>query len=114
MQLSVVIPARNEEETLPLVLADLNEAIRGLQGWTVEVICVDDHSTDRTAEIARAYGARVVKNEGRGGKGRALRAGFAASTGDVIAMMDADYSHRAEDLPVFLDAMKAGIGLVIG
>jgi glycosyltransferase involved in cell wall biosynthesis len=114
VQLSVVIPARNEEETLPLVLADLNEAIRGLSGWTVEVICVDDHSTDRTAEIARAYGARVVRNEGRGGKGRALRAGFAASTGEVIAMMDADYSHRAEDLPVFLDAMKAGVGLVIG
>ena len=114
MRLSVVIPARNEEETLPLVLGDLNEAIGGLHGWSVEVICVDDHSKDRTADIARAYGARVVRNEGRGGKGRALRAGFAAANGDVIAMMDADYSHRAEDLPLFLDALKSGVGLVIG
>jgi glycosyltransferase involved in cell wall biosynthesis len=114
-KVSVVIPARNEEVTLPRVLADLFKVIPSLAGWTTEVLVVDDHSTDRTAELARAAGARVVANPRKSGKGMALRAGFEAATGDVIAMMDADYSHRAEDLPLFLDAIgRDGVGLVIG
>jgi glycosyltransferase involved in cell wall biosynthesis len=113
-KLTIVIPAKNEEVTLPSVLTDLNNTIPELVGYEVEVICVDDHSTDRTGEIARSFGARVVKNDGRPGKGMALRAGFAAASGDVVAMMDADYSHRAEDLPIFLAALKDGVGLVIG
>jgi glycosyltransferase involved in cell wall biosynthesis len=112
---SVVIPARNEEVTLPLVLADLCKVVPTLRGWSVEVIVVDDRSTDRTAELARAAGARVVANHRKSGKGNALRAGFEQATGDVIAMMDADYSHRAEELPLFLEAIqRPGIGLVIG
>jgi glycosyltransferase involved in cell wall biosynthesis len=112
--LSVIIPARNEEVTLPMVLRDLNETIQRLEGYEVEVIVVDDKSTDRTAAVAQSGGARVVRNVGGPGKGMALRAGFLAATGDILAMMDADYSHRAEELPVFLEAMKPGIGLVIG
>lgn len=111
---SIVIPARNEQETLPLVLADLNETLKALKGYEVEVICVDDHSTDRTAEIAQSFGAKVIQNTGKGGKGMALRAGFAAAQGDIIAMLDADYSHRPEDLPLFFDALKERVGLVIG
>lgn len=115
MKLSVVIPARNEEETLPRVLSDLQRVIPTLAGWETEVIVVDDRSTDRTAELARAGGARVVANTKRSGKGMALQAGFEASTGDVIAMLDADYSHRAEELPLFLEAIqREGVGLVIG
>jgi glycosyltransferase involved in cell wall biosynthesis len=112
--ISVVIPAKNEEETLPYVLRDLNAAIASLKGYDFEVILVDDRSTDATPLVARAYGARVLPNQGRSGKGMALRAGFDAARGDLIAMMDADYSHRPEDLPVFLHALKDGIGLVIG
>jgi glycosyltransferase involved in cell wall biosynthesis len=114
IQVSVIIPAKNEEETLPLVLRDLYQTIRQLNGYSIEVICVDDHSTDRTAEIARGYGARIVQNTGKSGKGMALRAGFQAASGEILVMMDADYSHRTEDLPVFLQALKDGVGLVIG
>src|SRR5512141_178978 len=111
-KVSVVIPARNEEVTLPRVLADLYKVIPSLAAWTTEVLVVDDHSTDQTAELARAAGARVVANQRKSGKGMALRAGFEAATGDVIAMMDADYSHRAEDLPLFLEAIgREGVGL---
>ncbi len=112
--LSVVIPARNEEVTLGHVLEELYLTIPRLRGYEVEVICVDDHSTDRTAEIVTAFGARLVRNTGPSGKGMALRAGFAAATGDLIQMMDADYSHRAEEIPLFLAAMTPGVGLVIG
>jgi glycosyltransferase involved in cell wall biosynthesis len=115
LRVSIVIPARNEADSISLVCADLFKVIPELENCTCEVICVDDHSTDRTAEIAASYGCRVLQNHGPSGKGRALRAGFAAATGDVIVMMDADYSHRAEDLPAMLAPLMNGTsGLVIG
>jgi glycosyltransferase involved in cell wall biosynthesis len=113
-KLSVIIPAKDEEATLGSVLEDLNKIIPTLEGYSVEVICVDDHSRDRTSAIARALGARVVENKRLPGKGNALRAGFESATGDLLLMMDADYSHRPEDMPAFLSAMREGVGLVIG
>jgi glycosyltransferase involved in cell wall biosynthesis len=112
--LSVIIPAKDEEATLGSVLEDLNKTIAQLQNYQVEVICVDDHSTDATASIARSLGARVVSNTRQPGKGMALRAGFEAAQGDILAMLDADYSHRAEELPQMLEALVDGVGLVIG
>jgi glycosyltransferase involved in cell wall biosynthesis len=113
---SVIIPARNEAANMRRVLEDLNATIASLESYTFEVIVVDDGSTDDTATIAESLGARVIRNTGRRhGKGVALRLGFDASTSDLMAMMDADYSHRAEELPRFLDAIQDGsVGLVIG
>ncbi len=113
-KVSVIIPAKDEEETLGSVLDDLNQTIAQIPDYQFEVICVDDHSTDATAHIARSYGARVVENTGKPGKGMALRAGFAAATGDILVMLDADYSHRAEELPRLLQGLAEGVGLVIG
>jgi glycosyltransferase involved in cell wall biosynthesis len=113
-KVSVIIPAKDEEATLGMVLEDLNKTIPTLDGYNIEVICVDDHSSDRTAAIATALGARVVENTRQPGKGNALRAGFEAATGDLLLMMDADYSHRPEDMREFLSAMREGVGLVIG
>lgn len=115
-QLSVVIPARNEAANIAMVLDDLARTIQSLPGYQVEVIVVDDGSTDGTAEIAAGRGARVLRNTGRvHGKGVALRMGFDAATSDLLCMMDADYSHRAEELPRFLDAIQdPAVGLVIG
>lgn len=113
-KISVVIPAQNEEETIGSVLDDMNKIIEQIPEYTVDLICVDDHSTDATARIARSYGARVVENPRRPGKGMALRAGFEAAEGDTIVMLDADYSHRAEELPRMLRALTDGVGLVIG
>ena len=113
-KLSLIIPAKDEEATLGNLLEDLNNTIPKLEGYDVEVIIVDDHCKDRTAAIARAMGARVVENQRKPGKGNALRAGFEAATGELLMMMDADYSHRPEDMPGFLSAMREGVGLVIG
>jgi glycosyltransferase involved in cell wall biosynthesis len=113
-KISIVIPAKNEEGTLGNVLDDLNRIISQMPNYQVEVICVDDHSTDATANLARTFGASVIKNTGKSGKGMALRAGFAATVGDVLVMLDADYSHRAEELPRMLEALTDGVGLVIG
>ncbi|MGB7208299.1 MAG: glycosyltransferase family 2 protein [Pyrinomonadaceae bacterium] len=113
-KVSVIIPAKDEEETLGNILDDLNKTIADMPKYDFEVICVDDHSVDATANIARSFGARVVENTRKPGKGMALRAGFEAARGEVLVMLDADYSHRAEDLPRMLEALTDGVGLVIG
>lgn len=113
-KVSVVIPAKSEEMNIGLVLEDLNRVIAQIPDYEFEVIVVDDKSTDSTGEVARARAARVIRNNGPSGKGRALRVGFESSTGDIILMMDGDYSHRAEDIPKFLAASQDGVGLVIG
>lgn len=112
-KVSIVIPAKNEEENLALVLHDLKNTVKDIKK-DIEIIVVNDHSNDHTDQIAVQNGAKVVNNYGRPGKGNALRIGFKESNGDVIVMMDADYSHRPEDLPLFLDRIEKGAGLVIG
>ncbi len=113
-KVSIIVPAKDEEETLGSVLDDLNGVMADMPAYEFEVICVDDHSTDATAHIARGFGARVVENFREPGKGMALRAGFEAATGEILVMLDADYSHRAEELPRMLGALTDGVGLVIG
>ena len=82
---AVVIPARDEEATLGAVL----EAV-GDFGDLEEVVVVDDHSRDGTADVARRHGARVVTLEGAPGKGAALRAGARATTSELLVFLDAD------------------------
>ncbi len=114
-KVSIVIPARNEEANLAMVLDDLHATLRKLPQYEFEVLVIDDHSTDRTREVSEAHGARVVSNPGQNGKGMALRLGFQTATGDLIAMLDADYSHRAEELSRFLEQFADdSVGLVIG
>ena len=106
--MSVVIPALNEAANLPHVLPRIPP-------WVHEVLLVDGHSTDGTAEVAqRLYPAiRLVKQEGRG-KGAALRSGFAAARGDVIVMLDADGSTDPREIDRFVQAVLDGADLVKG
>lgn len=105
---SLVIPALNEARNLGWVLAQI-------PSWVHEVILVDGHSTDATVEMAQAClsGIRVVKQQ-RPGKGAALRDGFAAATGDVIAMIDADGSMSPAELPRYLHFLEEGYDFVKG
>ncbi|MDD9954386.1 MAG: glycosyltransferase family 2 protein [Candidatus Woesearchaeota archaeon] len=109
---SIIIPAKDEEDTIGQLLDDCNATIKGMPE-KVEIIVVDNNCVDKTAAIAKKKGARVVF-EKKAGKGHALVAGFAAAKGDVLAMMDADYSHRPEDLPAFIKKLDEGYGLVVG
>ena len=88
MKLSVVVPAFNEEKLLGETLACIREAAQA-PGWSVELIVCDNNSTDRTAEIARAAGARVVF-EPVNQIGRARNAGAAQASGDWLVFVDAD------------------------
>jgi hypothetical protein len=95
---SVVIPALDEEENIAATLAAIPVARLRRLGFDVEMLVVDNGSTDRTSEIARRHGARVIVQPVRG-YGNAYKAGFANSTGDIIATGDADLTYPFEILP---------------
>jgi len=107
-RVSVVIPALNEAANLPHVFARLPRDVH-------EVVLVDGHSTDDTVAVARALypDVRVVEQTRRG-KGNALRSGFAACTGDIIVMLDADGSADGGEIQAFVDALLKGADFAKG
>lgn len=107
-RVSVVIPALNEARNLPHVLSRIPPSVH-------EVILVDGRSVDDTVAVARHLwpGVRVVMQT-RKGKGNALACGFAAATGDIIAMVDADGSADLGELPRFVKALLDGADFAKG
>jgi glycosyltransferase involved in cell wall biosynthesis len=108
---ALVIPAHNEEETLPRVLTGIPRHEVG------EIVVVDNGSTDRTAAVARAAGVTVV-TEPRRGYGAACLAGLAhlrQHPPEIVAFMDADHSDDPAELPRLLQPIREGrADLVIG
>jgi glycosyltransferase involved in cell wall biosynthesis len=107
-RVAVIIPALNEEAAIGLVLGELPPL-------SLEVIVVDNGSSDRTGETAQAAGARVVR-EPRRGYGQACLAGIAAAPGaDIFAFLDGDHSDYPSQLVDVLSPILAGrADLVIG
>jgi glycosyltransferase involved in cell wall biosynthesis len=103
---SLVIPAYNEEENIAPTLAAVPVAALRDAGYDVEVLVVDNASTDRTGEVARAHGARVIVQPVRG-YGNAYKAGFANCTGDVIATGDADLTYPWHVVPEVISRLRA-------
>ena len=109
---SAIIPCLNEERTLAICISKALGAFasRGIKG---EVVVGDNGSTDRSVEIARSLGARVVHQPVRG-YGAAISAAAAASKGQWLIMADADDSYDWSALDAFIDALEDGAELVIG
>jgi len=103
--LSLVIPSLNEEDGIGAVLDEVPRQALAKEGWDVEVLVVDGESVDRTREIAKAKGARVIV-EPRKGYGRAYKTGFKHARGEVIATADADLTYPVGDLPKFLHLLE--------
>lgn len=105
---SIIIPALNEAKNLPLVLPRI-------PAWVHEVILIPGHSTDETVAVARRLWPtiRVIAQQGTG-KGAALRSGFAAATGAIIVMLDADGSMDPCEIPAFVGALLAGADFAKG
>jgi glycosyltransferase involved in cell wall biosynthesis len=111
-QVSVVIPCLDEEEAVGAVVDQAWEGIRR-SGRDGEVIVVDNGSTDRSAEVAAAHGATVVR-EARRGYGSAYLAGLAKAHGEYVVMGDADETYPIAELAPFVDHLEQGDDLVIG
>jgi glycosyltransferase involved in cell wall biosynthesis len=107
-KVTVVIPTLNEARNLPHVFAKLPQGLH-------EVIVVDGNSVDDTVATARRLRPDVrVITQNRSGKGNALACGFAAATGDVVAMVDADGSADPAEIPQFVQALLDGADFAKG
>jgi len=92
----VIIPCLNEEQGIERVLRRMPEFVD-------EVIVVDNGSTDRTSEIARSFGAHVIREDVRG-YGRSYKTGFRQATGDVIVTLDGDHSYPPDAISYLIEA----------
>lgn len=106
MKLSFVIPAYNEEDGIAKTLKTIPVKALTKAGYTVETLVVDNDSTDKTAAIAKANGARVIREPKRG-YGNAYKAGFDHATGDIIITGDADATYPFDALPKLLPHVLA-------
>jgi len=104
---TIIVPAKNEEETI-------GDVLRSVCSMTDDLIIVDGHSSDRTVPIARTYGARVIQDNGLG-KGDAVQVGLANARHPITVFIDADGSHDPRDIPTLVAPIAAGEAeLVIG
>ncbi|WP_199506476.1 glycosyltransferase family 2 protein [Geodermatophilus sp. TF02-6] len=107
-RISVIIPTYNEAKNLPHVFGLLPEDLH-------EVIVVDGHSVDGTVDMAHSLRPDVVVVEqNRRGKGNAMACGFAAATGDILVMLDADGSADPREIPRFVAALTGGADFAKG
>lgn len=108
---SIVIPAKNEQVSISAVVAKLiHLPING----NVEIIVVNDGSTDNTAQLAHNSGAKVITHPYSKGNGASIKTGARAAKGDVIVFMDADGQHNPDDIPRLLTKLVQGYDLVVG
>jgi glycosyltransferase involved in cell wall biosynthesis len=106
---SIVIPARNEATPLAALLPEVRR-----QAPVAEIIVVNDGSSDDTAKVAEAAGARVISHPYPRGNGAAIKTGARAAYGEIIVFMDGDGQHCAEDIPRLLERLDAGYDMAVG
>lgn len=113
--LTVVIPIYNERGTLQELLGRVVEAPSC--GLAKEIVLIDDFSTDGTRDILKEYegkdGFQVLYHERNRGKGAALRTGFAAATGDLVLIQDADLEYDPAEYPILLEPFQKGLADVV-
>jgi dolichyl-phosphate beta-glucosyltransferase len=121
LELSIVIPAFNEEKRLPRTLRRIREYFSGRRqgAHNIEIIVVDDGSTDSTAKIAEEWarqfpGSRLVSNGRNRGKGYSVRHGMLEARGRVALFTDADLSSPIEESEKLFAAIDAGNDVAIG
>ena len=118
-RLSVVFPVYNEEENVPILLREIAQALDG-QGWSYEVVAVDDGSTDGSlAALRKARSShptlRVLALEKNSGQTAALDAGWRAARGELVVSLDADLQNDPADIPRMVERLeKDGVDMVIG
>ncbi len=119
--ISIVIPAKNEAENLPMLLDGIDAALAAHGDH--EVLVVDDGSTDATAEVIRARmrdhpGLRLIRHDVSGGQSAAVHSGVLAARGEIVCTLDADGQNPPSELPKLLAPLLAPgsgrVGLVAG
>jgi glycosyltransferase involved in cell wall biosynthesis len=115
---SIIIPAYNENARIPATLEAVLACVRAQQ-WSVEVIVVNDGSTDNTAGIVREFARsapelRLMENPGNRGKGYSVRSGMLAARGEIVLFTDSDLSAPIDEAERLFAAIERGADIAIG
>lgn len=111
IKISVVIPAKNEQHSIAKLINSIEDlCITNL----LEIIVVNDASTDNTLEEAKKAGAKVISHPYSKGNGAAIKSGAREAKGDIIIFMDGDGQHLASDIPTLLSKLNEGYDMVVG
>jgi glycosyltransferase involved in cell wall biosynthesis len=119
LEVSVVVPAKDEEQSLPVVVARISEACAAAGVRLRDIVLVDDGSGDGSWRVMTELAAgnaivQAIRLRRNFGKATALMVGIGACSGDVIITMDADLQDDPDEIPRFLDALDAGYDVVSG
>ncbi|MDO8941436.1 MAG: glycosyltransferase family 2 protein [Methylicorpusculum sp.] len=109
IQLSIVLPAKNEAANLPELLTQLKAIVPD-----AEFLVIDDGSTDNTAQIAQQAGARVISHPYSQGNGASIKTGARNARGQILIFMDADGQHNPQNIPALLAKLNEGYDMVVG
>ena len=118
MDISIIVPLFNEEESLPELEAWIRRVVEN-QGWSYEIIMVDDGSKDSTWKILQEEMAKIpelkpIRSPGPHGFGRAITRGLNAMTGDAVVIMMADESDDPRDVVRYWQKLQEGYDCVFG
>ena len=109
MDISVIVPVYNEEELIAGTLREIDSFLKS-SGWEFEIIVVDDGSIDKSKETVKTLNnskIKLLEHQRNFGKGRAVKSGMLASSGDFLLFMDADNSTTIDNLEHFLNQLKS-------
>lgn len=104
----IIIPAKNEERSIGLLIEEILKLYKD-----VNIIIINDGSTDDTEKICRSYAVNLINNPYSRGNGAAIKKGTRKATQDIMVMMDADGQHQAKDIAKLLAKIEDGHDLVI-
>jgi dolichol-phosphate hexosyltransferase len=104
MLVSIIIPAINEEAGIGHTINSIPTKLLNEKGYTTEILVIDGKSSDRTSQIAKECGARVI-TESRKGYGQAYKTGFSVASGDLIVTLDADGTYPTHLIPNYLEEL---------
>jgi glycosyltransferase involved in cell wall biosynthesis len=113
-KITVLIPCHNEEAGIAHVVKAMPIERLENMGFATEIIVIDNNSTDKTADVCRSLGIRVVF-EGKKGKGNAMRAGFSSVSDDTdfVVMLDGDDTYKPEEIVRLIEPLASNFGDVI-
>jgi dolichol-phosphate mannosyltransferase len=113
-KITVLIPCYNEAEAIAQVITKFPKAQLKVYGFDLEILVIDNNSSDNTAEVARNAGARVV-TEKKQGKGNAIKTGFYSISDDTdyVVMLDGDDTYKAEEIFRLVEPLAGGFAKVI-
>lgn len=113
-KITVVIPCYNEEKGIKQVIKGIPHKKLEELGYKVEVIVIDNNSKDKTAQIAKSLGAKVI-TEKKQGKGNAIRTGFRSigEDTDFVVMLDGDNTYKPHEIPRLIEPLENGFADVI-